>query len=158
MSRHEDHTSLAEKLSEIARAAKLTVAVAESLTSGRIASALGASSSSSEWFLGGVVAYSRKVKHEVLGVPPGPVVSEEAARAMAEGVRDLTGADLGASATGAGGPEGQDDQPPGTVFIAVADGGRTHVRELHLDGEPADVLGRTTTAVLEALIASSTTE
>ena len=58
------------------------MACAESLTSGAIASALGAAENASEWFRGGVVAYASGVKHDLLHVPPGPVVSAPAARAI----------------------------------------------------------------------------
>jgi len=60
------------------------------------------------------------VKFAVLGVPEGPVVSEEAARAMADGARAVLGADVGLSITGVAGPDSQDDQPPGTVFVGLA--------------------------------------
>ena len=60
-----------------------TLAVAESLTGGLLASAFARASGSSAWFRGGIVAYSSAVKYDVLEVPDGPVVSEAAAVAMA---------------------------------------------------------------------------
>jgi len=68
------------------------------------------------------VAYHTDVKHEVLGVPPGPVVTAEAAAAMATGVRRLLRADVVVAVTGAGGPGPQDGQDPGTVFLALESG------------------------------------
>lgn len=98
----------------------LTVAVAESLTGGLVASRMVAVPGSSGWFRGGVVAYQSQVKFDVLGVPDGPVVSEAAAMAMAVGVRRILGADVGLSTTGVAGPTDQEGQPPGTVWLGLA--------------------------------------
>jgi nicotinamide-nucleotide amidase len=144
----ERHEELAGRVSELARRHGVTVAVAESLTGGNIAVALAAAESASEWFRGSLVAYASEVKHDVLDVPDGPVVSAEAAEAMARGVRRLLAADVAVSATGAGGPDAQDGQEPGTVFVAVDDGVQPQVRQLDLDGEPREVL---VTAAGEAL-------
>jgi len=80
----------------------LTVAVAESLTSGRLASALGEAPDASEWFRGAVVAYASAVKFDVLGVTPGPVVTASCAREMATGARNLLAADVSVAGTGVG--------------------------------------------------------
>jgi nicotinamide-nucleotide amidase len=141
---------IAGEISGLARSTGRTIAVAESLTGGRICAALAAAESSSEWFRGGLVAYSSEVKHAVLHVPEGPVVSAEAAHAMGVGVRDLLDADMGLGITGAGGPAPQDDQEPGTVFLAVVDGsesGSEPVRR-QIEGDPGQVCA---TAVTEAL-------
>jgi len=98
----------------------LTLGVAESVTGGLIASRLVAVEGASGWFRGGIVSYASEVKRSLLGVPEGPVVSAEAALAMAEGVRRAVGSDVGLSVTGVAGPETQDDQPVGTVFIGVS--------------------------------------
>jgi nicotinamide-nucleotide amidase len=100
----------------------LTLAVAESLTGGLVASRLVNVAGASNWFRGGIVSYASDVKHDLLGVPAGPVVSSEAAAAMASGVRRRLGADVGLGVTGVAGPDEQDGQPPGTVFMAVAMG------------------------------------
>jgi nicotinamide-nucleotide amidase len=96
-----------------------TVAVAESLTGGLLASAFARASGSSVWFCGGIVAYSSAVKCDLLGVPEGPVVSEAAAVAMARGAGRLLGADVAVAVTGVGGPDPQDGEPPGTVWAAT---------------------------------------
>jgi nicotinamide-nucleotide amidase len=98
----------------------LTLGLAESLTGGLASSRLVNVPGASRWFRGSVVCYASEVKFDVLGVPKGPVVSEEAATAMAEGARRVLGADVGLSITGVAGPDPQDDQPPGTVFVGVA--------------------------------------
>ena len=104
--------------------AGLTLAVAESLTGGLVASRLVAVPGASAWFRGGVVSYASDVKYELLGVPEGPVVSAAAAIAMAEGVRDRLRADVGLGVTGVAGPDEQEGQPVGTVFVGIALPGR----------------------------------
>jgi nicotinamide-nucleotide amidase len=100
----------------------LTLAVAESLTGGLVASRLVNVAGASDWFRGGVVSYAPEVKFSVLGVPEGPVVSPGAAAAMATGVRDLLGADVGLGVTGVAGPDALEGEPPGTVHLAVVVG------------------------------------
>jgi nicotinamide-nucleotide amidase len=102
------------------RARGWTLGLAESLTGGLVGSRLTNVVGSSEWFRGGVISYASEVKFDVLGVPPGPVVSEDAARAMAVGARRVLGADVGLAVTGVAGPAEQDGQPPGTVFFGIA--------------------------------------
>src|SRR5699024_12344539 len=76
---HENNAaSIAERLSDFCTEHSLRVAVAESLTGGRISSHLSAARGSGEWFAGGIVAYSSDVKHRLLNVPPGPVVACQA--------------------------------------------------------------------------------
>ncbi len=66
------------------------------------------------------MAYDATVKQKLLAVPPGPVVTAEAARAMALGARLALGADVGLSLTGVAGPDPDEGQPPGTVFVGLA--------------------------------------
>jgi nicotinamide-nucleotide amidase len=98
----------------------LTLAVAESLTGGLVSSRLVNVAGASGWFRGGIVSYATDVKHDLLGVPEGPVVTSEAAAAMAAGVRRRLHADVGLAVTGVAGPDEQEGQPPGTVFMAAA--------------------------------------
>jgi nicotinamide-nucleotide amidase len=98
----------------------LTLGLAESLTGGLVASRLVNVVGASAWFRGAVVSYASDVKYDVLGVPEGPVVSEEAARSMAEGARRVLGADVGLAITGVAGPDPQDGQAPGTVYVGLA--------------------------------------
>ena len=100
----------------------LTLAVAESLTGGLVAARLVDVPGASTWFRGGVVSYATDVKFSVLGVPEGPVVTSEAAAAMATGVRDLLGADVGLGVTGVAGPESAEGHAPGTVFLGAVVG------------------------------------
>ena len=114
----------------------LTLSVAESLTGGLIASRLVNVVGASTWFRGGIVSYASDVKYSLLGVPEGPVVSAVAAEAMADGVRDSLKSDVGLSVTGVAGPEPQDEQAPGTVFIGLSIAGRaTSSVHLRLPGD-----------------------
>ena len=114
----------------------LTFGVAESLTGGLIASRLVNVPGASAWFRGGVVAYDSQVKFDVLGVPVGPVVTEPAAAAMAEGARKVTGADVGLGITGVAGPDEQEGVAPGTIFVGIALPDRpTETRQLRLPGD-----------------------
>jgi len=104
----------------------LTLAAAESCTGGLIAKRMTDLPGASEVFYGGVVSYVNAVKANVLGVPQSLLdeygaVSEPVARAMAEGVRRITGADLGVSVTGVAGPSSDErGNAVGTVYIALA--------------------------------------
>ena len=128
--------------------------MAESLTGGMIASALAQAHQASQWFRGSLVAYSTPVKHQLLGVPAGPVVSSDAATAMARSVRELLLADISVAVTGAGGPSAQDGHEPGTVFLAVDSGGREQAQRLNLPGEPATVCAAAALAALDALVST----
>jgi len=81
----------------------------------------------------------------------GPVVAEPAVRAMAERAAEMFGADIVVAVSGAGGPDPQDDQPPGTVWFAVADRGTTDTWQRQFPGEPPDVLKATRIEALHAL-------
>jgi nicotinamide-nucleotide amidase len=116
-------TSPAEVLAK-ARARSLTVGTAESLTGGLVAAALTSVPGASDVFVGGVVAYSRGAKEDLLGVAAATVamygpVSEETALAMADAARRLLGSDLAVATTGAAGPEPHGGRAPGTFCVAV---------------------------------------
>jgi nicotinamide-nucleotide amidase len=115
-----DDETMEHAVASLLRARGLTLAVAESLTGGLVASRLVNVPGASEWFRGGVVSYATDVKHSLLDLPEGPVVSAAAAAAMATGVAAKLGADIGLAVTGVAGPDSQEGQPPGTVFMAVA--------------------------------------
>jgi len=128
-----------------------TLAVAESLTGGLIASRLVNVAGASTWFRGGVVTYASQVKFDLLHVPEGPVVSPEAAKAMARGVRELFGADLGLSVTGVAGPEEQDGLAPGTVFVGLDLGTDVEHVALRLPGDRPRVRAYSAISALDAL-------
>ncbi len=129
----------------------LTLAVAESVTGGLIASRLVGVVGASKWFRGGVVSYASEVKFDLLKVPVGPVVSAEAAEAMAGGVRNLLHADVGLSVTGVAGPEEQDGQPAGTVFVGLSFGEMSQHAALRLPGDRPRVRAYSAISALDVL-------
>lgn len=129
----------------------LTLAVAESLTGGLLASRLVTVPGASAWFRGGVVAYDSQVKHDLLDVPEGPVVSEACAKAMADGVRRRLGADVGLSTTGVAGPVEQEGQPVGTVWLGMAVGGEVDAVLLRLSGDRDRIRQLAVTSALDRL-------
>jgi nicotinamide-nucleotide amidase len=129
----------------------LTLAVAESLTGGLIASRLVNVVGASTWFRGGVVSYASDVKYDVLGVPEGPVVSGPAAEAMAEGVRRLLKSDVGLSVTGVAGPDEQEGQPAGTVFVGLSFVDHVTHGALHLPGDRPRVRAYSAISALDVL-------
>jgi nicotinamide-nucleotide amidase len=96
-----------------------TLGLAESLTGGMMGSRICDVPGASDVFRGSIVSYASEVKFDVLGVPEGPVVSAEAASAMAAGARRVLGADVGVAVTGVAGPDPQDGRDPGTVFVGL---------------------------------------
>lgn len=130
----------------------LTLAVAESVTGGLVSARLVNVPGASAWFRGSVVAYDSAVKFSVLSVPEGPVVSEDAARAMASGVRRLLGSDVGLAITGVAGPEEQDGRPAGTLVVAVElEGSQPVSFELRLPGDRDRVRQYSTITALDLL-------
>jgi nicotinamide-nucleotide amidase len=115
-----DETGMEAAVGDLLRARGLTLAVAESLTGGLVASRLTAVAGASDWFRGAVVSYAAEVKRSLLGVGPGPVVSESAAVEMAAGARAALGADVGLALTGVAGPAETEGQPVGTVWVGLA--------------------------------------
>jgi nicotinamide-nucleotide amidase len=129
----------------------LTLAVAESVTGGLIASRLVGVAGASKWFRGGIVSYASEVKFDLLHVPVGPVVSAEAAEAMATGVRELLHSDVGLSVTGVAGPEEQDGQPAGTVFVGLSIGESLQHAALRLPGDRPRVRAYSAISALDVM-------
>lgn len=118
-----------EKVGALLRQRKLMLATAESCTGGLLGHRLTNVPGSSDYYLGGVVAYSNRLKEALLGVEPRTLrthgaVSEETAREMARGARQRLGADLAVSITGIAGPTGGTaEKPVGLTYVALsADG------------------------------------
>ena len=146
-----DDQSMEDVVAAQLRERALTLAVAESVTGGLIASRLVGVAGASQWFRGGVVSYASDVKFELLNVPIGPVVSGDAAEAMAIGVRTLLKADVGLSVTGVAGPEEQDGQPAGTVFVGLSIGARLQHAALRLPGDRPRVRAYSAISSLDVL-------
>ena len=127
----ESRISLEEAVGRLLAVQRKTLATAESCTGGLIGHRLTQIAGSSAYFFGGVIAYSNESKIRDLGVSSALIekhgaVSEEVARAMAEGVRARFGADFGLAVTGIAGPDGGSAaKPVGTVWFALADANGT---------------------------------
>lgn len=142
---------IAERVGRAARELGISIGVAESLTGGMVIQALAKVTGSNEWLQGGIVAYASDVKRMTLGVDAGAVVSEQAAVAMAAGARTVLRADVTVALTGVGGPDRQDGEPPGTVWLAVDDGARSAAALYRFDGDPNEVCVQACAAALAAL-------
>ncbi len=129
----------------------LTLAVAESLTGGLIASRIVDVPGASAAFKGGIVSYASDVKFDLLGVPEGPVVSEAAAVAMALGACHKLGADCGLAVTGVAGPDEQEGKRVGTVFLATVVEGEVESSELYFPFDRPRIRQFTTITVLDQL-------
>jgi len=105
------------RLVTLAREKNVVLGVAESVTGGQLSHLITRQPGAGEVFAGGLVTYQTEVKQHLLDVPEGPVVSYSAAEAMALGARRLLVCDLVVSITGVAGPDSQDGQPVGAVFI-----------------------------------------
>ncbi len=150
----EDGRSVAEIVLDRCRASGLTLAAAESCTGGLVAARLTDVPGSSDVFQGSVVAYANGVKESELGVSRQLLerhgaVSAEVAEAMARGVRERLGADLGVAVTGIAGPEGgTEDKPVGLVLIHAVGPDAEKARRIELPGDRETVRGRATVAAL----------
>jgi nicotinamide-nucleotide amidase len=144
----EGDVDLAAVVLEHARRAGLTLGAAESCTGGLIGARITEVPGSSDVFLGGVVAYDNRIKTEQLGVPAPLIavhgaVSDEVARAMAEGARTRLGADLTVAVTGIAGPGGgTEEKPVGTVWFAVASPAGTDARRIIMLGNRREIRER----------------
>jgi PncC family amidohydrolase len=130
------------------------VAVAESLTAGAVAARLCWVPGTDDRVLGGVVAYTDGAKRRVLGTTVDDVVSAEAAAEMAGTVRDLFGADVGLSLTGVAGPDRQEGQPVGTVFVGWSTPAEAGHIELACAGTPEQIRHEAANRAMTALLAA----
>ncbi len=130
-----DDDTMESVVLDLCRRRGLTLATAESVTGGLVGARLTAIPGASDVFRGAIVSYATEVKQTLLGVAEGPVVSEAAARQMAHGVREQLGADIGLSLTGVAGPDEQDGQPVGTLYMGMVGPGFDEVRHARLPGQ-----------------------
>lgn len=150
--------ALAARLGELALARQVMLATAESCTGGLVAGAITDIAGSSGWFERGFVTYSNRAKMEELGVDPQIIarhgaVSEETAKAMAQGAKAVSGAQWAVAVTGIAGPAGgSSDKPVGTVWFAWA--GPPGVEALHrrLDGDRVAVRAASVAIALQGLV------
>lgn len=147
----------AERILHLALARGLSIGVAESLTGGLLTSRLVAAPGASAVVRGGIVAYSADLKVELLHVSSeligrAGVVSVPVATAMARGVREATGADIGVATTGVAGPESHGGRPPGDYVVAVSIGDSDLAADLHAEGSRDAVALAAVSAALDLLL------
>ena len=154
---------LALRLFTTALRSRLTLAVAESLTGGRVAAALTSVPGASAVLRGSVTAYATDLKARVLGVDANLLdrvgaVDGEVARQMAIGVRRLCGADVGIATTGVAGPSEQDGKPVGTVYVAVVgpDAELSVVCPARFEGDRGEIQRAATRLALSSAVAHLT--
>jgi nicotinamide-nucleotide amidase len=113
----------------------LSLGVAESLTGGLVGARLNAVLNAGEVLRGAIACCADEVKFDLLGLPRGPVITEEAVASMARAACRILGSDVGLGITGVAGPAEEEGQPVGTVLVAVAIDGETEVHRVRLPGD-----------------------
>jgi nicotinamide-nucleotide amidase len=150
----EDGRRVEEMVLGLCRALGVTLGTAESCTGGLVGERLTSVPGASDVYLGGVVAYADSVKEAQLGVSGDLLrdygaVSAEAAAAMARGVRERLGADVGLAVTGVAGPGGgTPDKPVGLVFIHVEGPDASHGADFSYPGDRESIRRRAAIGVL----------
>src|SRR5580700_4087711 len=149
--------SLEEVVGDLLRKRAATLAVAESCTGGLLGERITAIPGSSDYFLGGFITYSNRMKTESLGVPEDIVaefgaVSKETVEAMAVGARRRTGSTYAVSITGVAGPDGGSEKKPvGTVYVGLADAGGCQVLHRQFIGDRTRIRQFATQMALDML-------
>lgn len=152
-------SDLTKTLAQILLSKNWTVSLAESCTGGLVCAALTELAGSSEWFERGYITYSNEAKTQCLGVPSALIeshgaVSEDVAKAMAEGARSHSGSNVAISITGIAGPSGGSiEKPVGTVCFGWAIENHTVVKTMHFAGDRQKIRQQATEFVLAELIA-----
>jgi nicotinamide-nucleotide amidase len=156
----DDVSALVVRLAEALRTRRAMLATAESCTGGMVAAACTSLAGSSDWFERGVVTYSNGAKSELLGVDPALIarhgaVSEQVARAMAEGLLARAPATFAVAVTGIAGPGGGSaDKPVGTVWIATAArAGAAEAKLLQASGDRVAIRQQSLVRALEQVLA-----
>jgi nicotinamide-nucleotide amidase len=144
----DDDSAIAEAVGRLLLDRGRWIGVSESLTGGLLVQALARVEGSGDWLTGGVVAYNSTVKRDLLGVTACKVVSRESAMEMASGARRRLGADVAVSVTGVAGPDPQDGEPPGTVWIGLDDGLSVTAELFITSGSASEVCAQTVSEAL----------
>jgi PncC family amidohydrolase len=127
---------LKDRVGSLLRQLGYTLATAESLTGGLVGAQITSVPGASDYYLGGIISYATGIKNSLLDVSDDILssrgaVSEEAAAAMAIGVKRHFGASVGLSTTGVAGPSTQEGKPVGTLFISISEPFGVHTRGLN---------------------------
>ena len=149
--------SMLENLHDLCVSKGISIAVAESCTSGLIASKLTLKSGSSTFFKGGIIAYQNDIKIKLLGVDEQAIlqyteVSTEVVKQMAEGVRKSFSVDYSVATSGYAGPSGgTHNNPIGTVFIAISSAGEVDVERFIFSGDRQSIVNQASEKLLSLL-------
>ena len=152
-----DDETLKEAVGRILTSGKKTIAIAESCTGGLVSNRITNVSGSSKYFLMGLVAYSNRVKENILGVSPELIkrygaVSKQVALEMAKGTRLLASTDIGLGITGIAGPTGGTrSKPVGLVYIALVSDKSRIVKKLRFKGTREDIKFQASQAALDLI-------
>lgn len=148
---------LEEEVGLLLKQHELTLSVAESCTGGLVGDMITNISGSSEYFLGGIIAYDNTIKADVLGVSQKTLdtfgaVSAEAAKEMAQNIRETCNTDIGLSITGIAGPTGgTKEKPVGLVFIGLATQDKVSSKQFLWQGNRIENKQRSAHAALEVV-------
>ena len=148
---------LLEDIGVLLRKKGWTISTSESCTGGLVGSFLTSVPGSSDYFIGGVIAYSNEIKTKLLSVSPLTLkkfgtVSEETVGEMANGVKNLLKTDVGISISGIAGPTGGTEKKPvGTVALGVDIPQKIITNMVHLEGDRNNIRKLATFRVLEML-------
>lgn len=152
-------TLIEAQIGPLLQAQGLRLAVAESCTGGLVGHRITNVAGSSAYYLGSITAYAYEAKVRLLGVTWNTLntygaVSRETVLAMAQGIRQTLGADIGLAVSGIAGPGGgTEDKPVGTTWMALADGEQAWARVFCWDGDRLANKAHSAQAVLEMLLA-----
>ncbi len=148
---------LEKRLGKLLKDRRFTIAVTESLTGGLFSKRITDIPGSSDYFLGGIVAYSYFAKEKILNVPESTLrnrglVSKKTVSYLAKNVSLIFNSDIGVGLTGVAGPLNQEDKPVGLVYIAVFYNGNTSVIEEHFTGNREKIRTEAVDAAMELII------
>jgi len=145
-----------QQIAELLQKSQQTISAAESLTGGLVASRLTNMPGSSDYFIGGIVAYSPRIKVTQVGISASlisqyGVVSKEVAVAMAEEIKKRMRTDIGIATTGVAGPAPIPPAPVGRAYIALAGKSVVEWKELNLQGSRQEIREKAAQAALGLL-------
>jgi len=152
-----DDISLEESLGKLLKEKGISLSTAESCTGGNIAKLITSVAGSSGYYTGSVIAYSNRIKTEVLGVSEHILdkhgaVSREVIEHMARGVRDIYGTDASIATSGIAGPDGgTEDKPVGTTWICVAYGDKIYAMKYRFGGSRDRIIDQASYSAMQLL-------
>ena len=164
MPEYASELDLSRELASALRARDWTCATAESCSAGLVGHIITSIAGSSDYYQGGVIAYTNQAKQDLLDVDPETLarvgaVSSETALEMADGARTALNADVGISTTGIAGPGGATARKPvGLIYVAAVTPEHTRVRQLRLSGDRLENIEQTAARAIRLAIEMVTAE